>query len=188
MTDLFIPVIAGTTRQARKSIHAAKLVAEVGNKIDGMKTLLVDPLDFNIKYDGNDESNKDPRYSKITKKADGFFIVLPEYNHGYPGGLKKLLDSELKNYIHKPVAFGGVSAGPWGGVRAIESLVPIVREMGMVATFTDVQFPFIGKIFDEKGKLQDNAYIGRIEKAFKELIWMTKALKWGRKNLESEYH
>ena len=179
--ELFIPVIVGTTRQKRKSIHVAKLIVEIGNKIKGIKTQLVDPLDFKMPYDGNDKEVKDPKYSKLTEKADGFFIVVPEYNHSFPGTLKRLLDSELKNYIHKPVAFAGVSAGPWGGVRAIESLINPVREMGLVSIHTDVQFPNVGKLFNEKGELQDDAYFKRVQKVFDELIWMVKALENGRK-------
>lgn len=38
-------------------------------------------------------------------RADGLVIVAPEYNHGYPGALKSVLDLLLKEYIHKPVAF-----------------------------------------------------------------------------------
>ncbi|MBI2051380.1 NAD(P)H-dependent oxidoreductase [Candidatus Roizmanbacteria bacterium] len=114
MEKLFIPVLQGTTRQKRKSIYAAWLVERVGKEFEEVKTVLVDPLDFNFPFDGNDPEGKDPRYSKITKEADGFFIVTPEYNHGYPGSLKRMLDSELENYIHKPVAFAGVSSGPWG--------------------------------------------------------------------------
>jgi NAD(P)H-dependent FMN reductase len=96
-----------------------------------------------------------------------------------------LLDSELKNYVHKPVAFVGVSNGMWGGVRAIESLVTTVREMGLVATFTDVQFPRVQDIFNDRGELQDDKYIDRIKRSYQELIWMAKALKWGRKNLKT---
>lgn len=183
MEKIFIPVLEGTTRSKRQSIHAANFVAKVGEEFEELKTLLVDPLSFEFPYDGNDKENKDPRYTKITKEADGFFIVVPEYNHGYPGSLKRMLDSELQNYIHKPVAFAGVSAGPWGGVRAIENLVPVVRELGMVAVKIDVQFPNIKDLFNDKGELQDEAYIRRVKKAWTELIWMAKVLKWGCKNL-----
>jgi NAD(P)H-dependent FMN reductase len=188
MTDLFIPVIVGATREGRMSIHAARLVADIGNKITGVKTVLVDPLEFDIKRDGNDDANKDPKYSKITKEADAFFIVSPEYNHSFPGGLKRLLDSELSNYIHKPVALAGVSAGHFGGARGIQSLVLTLREMGMVTTFTDTHFSRVRDLFNEKGELQDDAYIKRIEKAFIELIWMAQVLKWGRENVKSRYH
>lgn len=188
MQQLFIPILLGTTRPKRLSIHAARLIEKIGKKIDGIEVKLVDPADYNFPFDGNDPENKDPRYSELTKKADGFFIVTPEYNHSFPGTLKRMLDSELKNYIHKPVAFAGVSNGIFGGARAIEGLVRTVREMGMASTFSDVYFPQIQNTFDEKGKLLDQDYVGRIERAYAELIWMAKSLKWGRKNLKSIYH
>lgn len=180
MSKLFIPVLQGTVREGRQSIKVAELIVEVGKGYKEIETQLVDPRDLNFPGDGKTGDAKDPKYSEITKKADGFFIVAPEYNHSIPGSLKRMLDSELENYIHKPVAFAGVSAGPWGGVRAIESLVPMVREMGLVATFTDVHFPSVHSLFDEHGKLSDDAYINRIKKSYDELIWMAKTLKAGR--------
>ena len=104
MQKLHIPVIVGTTRPGRQSLPVAKFIFEIISKMDSVTTELVDPKDFNMPFDGNDKENKDPKYTAITEKADGFFIVVPEYNHSFPGTLKRLLDSELKNYIHKPVA------------------------------------------------------------------------------------
>ena len=134
MSKLYIPVLAGTTREKRRSIYAARLVAEVGNTFDEIQTEVIDPIDYTFPGDGKDPENKDPKYTEKTAKAQGFFIVTPEYNHSIPGSLKRMLDSELTNYRHKPVAFGGVSSGPWGGVRAIEQLAIIVRNMGLVST------------------------------------------------------
>ena len=57
------------------------------------------------------EQIKDSRFSETIMRADGLIIVAPEYNHGYPGMLKHALDSNLKEYIHKPVGLCGVSAG-----------------------------------------------------------------------------
>jgi NAD(P)H-dependent FMN reductase len=187
MAKLFIPILLGTTRPKRRSFNAAKLVEKVGKSIPEITVRLVDPLDYHFPFDGNDPENKDPRYTKLTEKADAFFIVTPEYNHSFPSTLKRMLDSELKNYIHKPVAFAGVSDGIFGGVRAIESLVNTVREMGLIATFSDVYFPEVQNLFDE-GKIKDEGYVKRIERAYTELIWMAKALKWGRENLKSIYH
>lgn len=185
MQPLFIPVIEGTTRPNRLSIHAAKLVVEVG-KTMGVETMLIDPNDFHLPFDGNDEPQIDPKYRDVCARADAFFIVTPEYNHSIPGSLKRLLDSELKNYSHKPVAFGGVSDGQWGGVRAIEAVVTTIRGMGLVATSKDVQFPFVDKLFDTNGKLLDEKYIERIKRTYRELIWMAQALKWGRENITVE--
>jgi len=188
MSTLYIPVLAGTTREQRKSIYAARLVAEVGNTFEGIETEVIDPKDFNFPGDGNDPEGKDVRYTAVTYRADGFFIVSPEYNHGYPGSLKRMLDSELENYIHKPVAFGGVSKSQWGGVRGIEALVPTVREMGMIATFSDMQFPKVQELFDDKGMLLNEHYRDYVKAAWTELIWMTKVMKYGRENIDSKYH
>lgn len=182
---LVIAVLAGTTREQRQSIHAARFIAEQGSKLDGVEIIFVDPKDYPFSGDGNDPEGKNPDYTRVTERADAFFIVTPEYNHSFPGSLKRMLDSELQNYVHKPVAFAGASSGGWGGVRAVESLVPSVREMGLVATFSDVYFPRVQDMFDA-GRIKPEfkeRYISSVKKAYAELIWMGRALKWARQNL-----
>ena len=188
MPKLYIPVLAGTTREQRKSIYAARLVAEVGNTFEDIETEVIDPKDYSFPGDGNDPEGKDARYTAVTERAQGFFIVSPEYNHSFPGSLKRMLDSELQNYIHKPVAFAGVSASQWGGVRGIESLVSTVREMGLVATFTDMQFPKVQELFDDEGVLLNEHYREYVRAAWIELLWMTKTLEHGRIAIASKHH
>lgn len=181
-----IAVLAGTTRVKRESIKAALYVAEFGRQLPDVEIIFVDPKDFNFPGDGNDPEGKDPRYTEITAKADALFVVTPEYNHSFPGSLKRMLDSELKNYIHKPVALAGASNGGWGGVRAVEALVTSVREMGLAVTFTSVYFPRVQTLFTENGKLKpenEELYLKNIRSAYDELIWMAKVFKWGRENL-----
>jgi NAD(P)H-dependent FMN reductase len=187
MAKLYLPVLAGTTRIQRKSIFAARLVEQVGKTFENVETELIDPKDFNFPGDGNDPEGKDPRYTEITQRADGFFIVTPEYNHSFPGSLKRMLDSELKNYVHKPVAFAGASSGQWGGVRAIEALVLTVREMGMVATFADMHFPKVQELFNEEGVLQNDHYAEYVKGAWTELIWMAEVLRYGRETIHNKY-
>ncbi|MDE2588130.1 MAG: NAD(P)H-dependent oxidoreductase, partial [Patescibacteria group bacterium] len=188
MQKLFILVLLGTTRPKRESITVANLVTKVGKEIEEITVQLVDPKDYSFPFDGNDPENKDPRYTELTARADGFFIVTPEYNHSFPGTLKRMLDSELANYIHKPVAFAGVSNGIFGGARAIEALVPTVREMGMAVTFSDVYFPQVQNLFNPDGTIKDDGFIRRIKRAYEELIWMAKALQYGRDTIPSSYH
>jgi NAD(P)H-dependent FMN reductase len=183
-----IVVLASTTRKERKSIHAAKLVAEIGREFVGITIIFVDVLDyFPLPGEGNDAESKDSRWVEINKNADGYFIVAPEYNHSFPGSLKMLLDNDLGNYTHKPVNLAGVSSGPFGGVRMIESMLGPLRGMGLVVTFSDVYFPFVQDMFAENEnsirKIEEQKE--RIRKAYKELIWMAKTLKWGRDNLST---
>lgn len=176
---LKVAIIVGSERENRKSIFAVKLVEEIGKTIEEIETVFVDPVELDI----TDEDTKIPEYSKITEEADAFFIVTPEYNHGYPGILKTLMDTELKNYIHKPVAIAGVSSGIYGGARVIENLLPVLREYGLVTTFKDMHFPRVQELFDVEGNLLNPDYEDYIHKSYNELIWMAKSLKWGRENL-----
>jgi NAD(P)H-dependent FMN reductase len=126
---------------------------------------------------------KDPAFSATIERCDGLILVAPEYNHGYPGLLKHALDMNLKEYIHKVVGICGVSAGPFGGARVIEQLLPVMRELGLVTIFEDVNFGTVQKLFDEKGKLLDQNYIRRVDKFLNELIWMARVLRHGRENI-----
>jgi len=110
-------------------------------------------------------------------------IVAPEYNHGYPGLLKHVLDTNLKEYIHKAVGLCGVSAGTFGGARVIENLLPVMRELGLVTIFWDVNFVQVQRVFDADGALVDQSFIRRIDRFLKELIWMATVLRHGREHV-----
>ncbi len=190
MDKLKLPVLLGTNRKQRKSVHVARwLVSELEKRAD-IETRLFDVSEFALPHDDYGQGIKDlfPEWRDAIVQADGLVIVSPEYNHGYPGSLKAVLDLLLKEYIHKAVALVGVSAGPWGGARVIEAMVPMVRELGLTVTFTDLNFPSIQKKFDEQGKLQDSAYKQRVKDFLDELVWMSRTLKWGRENVSSKHH
>jgi NAD(P)H-dependent FMN reductase len=168
----------------RKSAFVAQLLQELLAAYPGVTTELVDPNNFTFVGDGNDPEGKDPHYTEVTKRADGFLIVVPEYNHSFPGSLKRMLDSELETYNHKAVAFAGVSSGGWGGVRAIEALVTATRETGLVALSIDMQFPRVQELFSENGELLNEKYREYPKRMFEELLWMTRLLKEGRENTQ----
>jgi NAD(P)H-dependent FMN reductase len=181
--SLFIPLILGTARQGRESEHAARFVFEQIKKRAGVQTELIDVRTLPMKLDDAGEQMKDPAFSATIARCDGLIIVTPEYNHGYPGLLKHALDMNLNEYIHKAVGICGVSAGPLGGARVIENLLPVMRELGLVVIFEDVNFGRVGKLFAEDGSLLDDNYISRVDKFLNELIWMARVLRHGRENI-----
>jgi NAD(P)H-dependent FMN reductase len=187
---LFLPVLLGTNRKKRTSVHPAKWLVGEMEKRPEIQTKLFDAGDFVLPRDDYGQVLKDqfPEWREAIIKADGLVIVSPEYNHGYPGSLKAVLDLLLKEYIHKAVAFVGVSAGPWGGTRVIEALVPVVRELGLAVTFSDLNFPKVQTTFDAEGKLLDPAFEKRAKDFLDELVWMSRTLKWGRENVPSKFH
>ena len=180
---LFIPVILGTARMGRMSLHAARLVTEELGQCAGVETDLIDIAKLPLPTNDAGEAIKQANFSAQMTKADALVIVSPEYNHGYSGLLKHVLDSCLKEYIHKAVGIVGVSAGPFGGTRVIQNLLPVMRELGLVTIFWDVNFSSVQKVFTEGGGLVDESYIRRIDKFLKELIWMAKTLRHGRERI-----
>lgn len=189
-SKLFIPVLLGTPRKNRQSEAVAKWILSRAEERDDIGTQLFDVRDFALPIDHYGQEIKDdfPEWRDAMIKADGLIIVTPEYNHGYPGTLKSVLDLLLEEYIHKPVAFVGVSAQVWGGTRVIEAMVPMVRELGLIPTFTDLNFPRAHTQFDDENNIVDQAYEKRVEGFLDELVWMAKTLRWGRENLSSKYH
>lgn len=98
-----------------------------------------------------------------------------------------LLDNDLENYNHKAVAIAGVSNGPYGGARMIESLIIVLRRLGMGVLKEDLFFPFVQNIFNNnvQGQKLIDEQKERIRKIYTDLIWMAKTLKWGRSNLST---
>jgi NAD(P)H-dependent FMN reductase len=183
---LFIPVILGTTRKGRFSEPVASFVLEQIRKRTGVESTLVDIREIRVPVDDTGEALKDPSFSALVMRADALILVVPEYNHGYPGLLKHVLDTNLKEYIHKAVGICGVSASGFGGARVIQNLLPVMRELGLVTIFWDGNFSNVQSLFDAKGSIQDAAYAGRIDKFLAELVWMAKVLRYGRENVSLE--
>jgi NAD(P)H-dependent FMN reductase len=182
---LFIPVILGTVRKGRASENVAKFVLGEIQKHEGVETELIDIRDLKFPTDDAGEAIKDPNFSAAMMRADGVVIVTPEYNHGYPGMLKHALDTNLKEYIHKAAGVCGVSAGGFGGTRVIEALLPVLRELGLVTIFWDGNFSGAQQLFDEAGNMKDRAaHEKRMDKFLRELIWMSRVLRYGRENIE----
>ena len=180
---LSIPVILGTTRKGRMSAHAARFLTDELGKRKGVVTELIDIGRLPMPVEDAGEAIKDPGFSDRMNRADALVIVAPEYNHSFPGLLKHVLDSCLKEYIHKAVGVAGVSAGPFGGTRVIENFLPVFRELGLVAIFWDINFGSVNKVFDQSGQLLDPAFLRRADKFLKELIWMAETLRHGREHI-----
>jgi NAD(P)H-dependent FMN reductase len=180
---LFIPVILGTARMGRMSLHAAQLVTGELAKCTGVETDLIDIAKLPLPTNDAGEAIKHADFSAKMSKADALVVVSPEYNHGYSGLLKHVLDSCLQEYIHKAVGIVGVSAGPFGGTRVVQNLLPVMRELGLVTIFWDVNFSNVQTTFSPDGALLDAAYVRRIDKFLKELVWMAKTLRHGREQI-----
>ncbi|MFA5083768.1 MAG: NADPH-dependent FMN reductase [Candidatus Paceibacterota bacterium] len=174
---MYIPVILGTAREGRQSEKVARFVRQ--EAVDfGLETEIIDVRDYRIEATNNTE-NSTPAKKLAEKigKAEGFIIVSPEYNHGYPGELKMMLDMLYRAYARKPVAFCGVSIGGLGGARCVEQLRLVSVEFHMVPIREAVYFSNVANLFDANGGIQDPSYKERIKKMLNELSSYAKSLK-----------
>ncbi len=178
---LKIAVLLGTIRSGRASEAPAHWLVDFLQAIEGVDVALVDPRQLNLPDEG--EEAKDAGYSQLTAEADAFVIVTPEYNHSFPGSLKRVLDSEYNNYNHKPVALVGVSSGGWGGVRVCEALLPVCHRLGLVNIRPELYFPRVQDVFSSDGTMLPEfteQYTKNTQGLYDELIWLARLLKQGR--------
>lgn len=177
---MYVPVILGTAREGRQSEKAAKYMLQEAKKA-GLESELIDVRDYRITASDNTQTL--PEAKKLAEKvnaADALIIVSPEYNHGYPGELKMMLDLLYSQYAKKPVGFCGVSRGGLGGARAVEQLRQVAAELHMVSVREAVYFSGINDLFDVNGEIKDKSYYARSRAFLDELIWYAEALKKAR--------
>jgi len=168
--NMYIPIILGTGRVGRQSEKVSNFMLEElkSNKIESE---ILDVRDYRI--EATDNTEKLPQAQKLSEKinkSNALVIVSPEYNHGYPGELKMMLDMILKQYAHKPVGFCGVSAGGLGGARGVEQLRLISIQYGMISIQGAMYFSNVQNLFDESGKIKDESYHNKVQVFLNELI------------------
>lgn len=143
--------------------------------------MLLDPRDFRMPAtDDREETPMVKKYREIVARADGLLIVSPEYNHGYPGELKMMLDMAYEEYARKPVAVCGVASGGMGGVRMVEQLRLVLLEYHLTPVAPAVYFSNIKTAFGADGQPADAVYRERVRKLIDELLWYARALKRAR--------
>ena len=158
----YIPIILGTAREGRRSKEVADFILD---RITNFETEIIDVRDWAKSATKRYPEDQKELQEKIDK-ADGFIIVSPEYNSGYPGELKILLDSFLDEYAGKPVGIIGVSAGSFGGIRMIEKLRPVLVNLGMKPISSFVTFKNVADL--EKEDLEN--YKELTDKFLKKLL------------------
>lgn len=170
----YIAIVLGTAREGRQSEKVAHFIFTESKKNKSIVTELFDVRDFLFARTmppwQEPESKETKKWRAVAKRADAFVIVAPEYNRGYPGELKILLDSAYDEYEGKPVALCGVSGGGFGGSRVVEQLKLIMLGCEMVPIPTALYFSKVGDLFDDKGRIQDVSHKNRVSSLFKDLF------------------
>lgn len=187
-----IKVIMGSTRPSRFSETPTQWIFNELKKQNGVDVEVLDLRDYPMPFfdeavspSMKTEPYKHPVVKKWTAKiaeADGFVVVTPEYNHGYPAVLKNAFDYVYPEWNQKAIGF--VSYGSVAGARAVEQLRMVAIELQMVPIRAAIHLPpdkwvpvLIGKA---PAETLFEAVAVPAQKFIEQLLWWTKALKNAR--------
>ncbi len=186
-----ILIILSSIREVRAGERVAQWIHNLAAKRTDMHAELVDlkAIDLPLYHYAKDTKEIEESYTdegerawvEKVNSADGFIIVTPEYNHGYPPSLKNALDYIYAGWNNKPVAFVSYG-GAMAGSRATEQLRQVVIELQMAPIRAHVPIQFISKAFGPDGNPLDPRYAKLAGKMFNQLAWWANVLKEGRQN------
>jgi NAD(P)H-dependent FMN reductase len=144
-----IGIIIGSTRPKRFSEKPAEWIYDEVRAYDEVEVELLDLRDHPLPFFEEPESpasKKHPYDNPLVRQwtttiasLDGFIIVTPEYNHGYPAVLKNALDYVYQEWNGKAVGF--VSYGNASGARSVEQLRQVAIELQMAPIRPAVHIP-----------------------------------------------
>jgi NAD(P)H-dependent FMN reductase len=180
-----ILVIVGSTRPSRRSLDVANWFLEVAKTNKAFKFELTDLAEVNLPMFNETQSPMFGKYEHEHTKnwnaqlaaADGYIIVTPEYNHGYPGALKNAIDYAYHEWARKPVAF--VSYGVAGGVRAVEQLKQVFLQVNAAPLNQQVALNLFAQWQNDVFTPDDHS-VNDARQLLETLEWWGEALKAAR--------
>jgi NAD(P)H-dependent FMN reductase len=184
---LRIVVILGSTRDNRFGETVAHWFMSRATERGDLTFQLVDLRDWEFPYYDHslppsriEYGEMAQRWADIIGPADGFVVITPEYNHGYPAVLKSALDAVYREWVRKPIAF--VSYGGWAaGTRSVEQLRTVAIELQMAPIRPSVALQLAPRLFDAEGNLKDPELINTTTTMMlDDLAWWAHALRDAR--------
>ena len=112
--------------------------------------------------------------------ADAVVIVVPEYNHSFPGALKTAIDSLKPQWRAKPIGFV-LYGGRGGGLRAVEQLRLVFTELHATTVRETVSFHDAWQAFAPDGEpVQADEATRAATALMDQLAWWALALRRAR--------
>jgi NAD(P)H-dependent FMN reductase len=164
-----ITVISGTNRPNSNTRKVAGLVHAMLSE-HGEETVLLDLAELPPEiFDSSAYASKPDSFAEFQDavlSTDGVLTVVPEYNGSFPGVLKYFIDMLRfpQSLYEKPAAFVGLSAGRWGGVRAVEQLEMVFQYRNAHLFGRRCFIPGIKNALDDSGHFEDPETADRLRK------------------------
>jgi uncharacterized protein (DUF924 family)/NAD(P)H-dependent FMN reductase len=184
---LGIGVVLASVREGRRGEGFARWIHGKLAARDGVRAQLIDLRDWPLPpwtsstlpgaaEKTYEEGTLSRRWADTIRGLDGFVVVTPEYNHGYPGQLKNALDHLYAPWNYKPVAFVSYG-GPSGGARDVEQLFNVAVELRMIPLRDVVALSLVGLALDEHGGPKSEFFVKRAAAMVDELVFWGNAAR-----------
>jgi NAD(P)H-dependent FMN reductase len=182
-----IQIIIGSTREQRRGETIGRWFAELAAERQDLAVELVDLAELQLPFltDATPPMSAQSRdgaaleWSEKVAAADGYVLVTPEYNHGYPAPLKNALDHLFNEWQRKPVGFVSYGAAS-GGARAVEQLRQVTIELEMAPVRRQVSIARVWGALDEHGMPRDPQLAIDATALLDEMAWWATTLRAGR--------
>ena len=177
-----IALLIGSVRQDRNGIKVGRWMEET-LKSRGHTVFFIDPLELDLPLldrmykEMSNPPEKLKTLREMMKNAEGYLALTPEYNHSVSSALKNLLDCFQEEYFFKPSAIVSYSVSSFGGVRAAEQLRLTFAELGAPSISSSLPVSKVQNVFDDDGKLKEEAYERRAKRFLDEFEWYIEAFK-----------
>ncbi|MFA9431030.1 NADPH-dependent FMN reductase [Egicoccus sp. AB-alg2] len=168
---LDLAVVLASTPRGRTGPRIADWFLGQLGAWDGFAAELMDLADIGADPD---------RFRKLVDGADAVVLVVPEYNHSFPGPLKTAIDALRREWFAKPVgvvSYGGVS----GGLRATEQLRLVLAELHAVVVRETVSFHG-ADAFDAQGRPREPGVAPAADRFLTVLAWWARNLRQVRRH------
>lgn len=155
-------IISGTDRPNSNALRVSRYLKTRYQEQDDVIPDIIDLRDFPLEQvSGGPYGDVSDAVSTFTEQlldADGICVVVPEYNGGYPGILKLVIDylpypSGLEK---KPICFVGEADGAFGALRAVEQLQQVFSYRNAYIFPERVYIPRVNDNFDEQEGIRDS--------------------------------
>ncbi|NJS36265.1 MAG: NAD(P)H-dependent oxidoreductase [Brachymonas sp.] len=196
-----ILIFAGSSRVNSFNRKLAKEAARLVREADARPTYIeLGDLNFPL-YNADLESRGTPgaviRLKEMMHAHAGWIIASPEYNGSYTALLKNTIDwasspakagaecsqdeaenwkSGTKPFAGKVVGLLSASPGMMGGLRSLEHLAPLMRNLQCWVAPQQFALGKAGDAFDAQGHLKDEAAIAKVKAVVDQVIWAVQRL------------
>lgn len=170
-----ITLVLGTAREGRASEAIAK-VLEAQLQARGVTVTFIDVRDhlqsFATVTPWLEENDASATYRAAVASCDALVFVVPEYNRGYPGEWKLLVDSIKEEYADKPTFLVGTSSGVFAGTRVVEQVILVLSQLQCRIMPAKLHVPKVGEavLADGDGFTPSEAFAPHLERFVEAVI------------------